>query len=193
MRRIPIIPTIIVAAAAAVMVALGIWQLGRADEKEALLARYVDAAVGTEPVRFPMTGEGSEVLYRRSEVACDRVLSLEAGAGTNARGAKGWAQKAICAPSGSKAEIRVDLGWSLQPQPAEFSGGTVTGVIAPGPRLVAMPAQAGLQQLAKPDPADLPNNHLAYAGQWFFFALTALAIYFFALRRRWHDNEESET
>ena len=35
-----------------------------------------------------------------------------------------------------------------------------------------------------PDPAALPNNHLAYAGQWFFFALTALMIYVVALRRR---------
>ena len=38
--------------------------------------------------------------------------------------------------------------------------------------------------LAAPDPRDLPNNHLAYAGQWFFFALTALVIYILALRRR---------
>ena len=38
--------------------------------------------------------------------------------------------------------------------------------------------------MAAPDPRDLPNNHLAYAGQWFFFALTALVIYILALRRR---------
>ncbi|HBM05474.1 MAG TPA: threonine synthase, partial [Erythrobacter sp.] len=43
---------------------------------------------------------------------------------------------------------------------------------------------AGLAPLAPPDPRDLPNNHLAYAGQWFFFALTALIIYILALRRR---------
>ena len=43
---------------------------------------------------------------------------------------------------------------------------------------------AGLEPLAAPDPRDLPNNHLAYAGQWFFFALTALVIYILALRRR---------
>ena len=38
--------------------------------------------------------------------------------------------------------------------------------------------------LAPPDPGDLPNNHLMYAGQWFFFALTALVIYLLALRKR---------
>ena len=51
-------------------------------------------------------------------------------------------------------------------------------------RLVAEVPQAGLRPLAAPDPGDLPNNHLAYAGQWFFFALTALVIYVLALRRR---------
>lgn len=63
----------------------------------------------------------------------------------------------------------------------------VDGVIAPGPRLVADPAAAGLVPLAKPDPRDLPNNHLSYAVQWFLFALTALVIYALALRRRWRD------
>jgi surfeit locus 1 family protein len=57
-------------------------------------------------------------------------------------------------------------------------------MIAPGPRLVAVPPQAGLSQLALPDPGDLPNNHLAYAGQWFFFALTALVIYGLAIRKK---------
>ena len=53
--------------------------------------------------------------------------------------------------------------------------------------VIANEAKAGLEPLARPDPADLPNNHLAYAGQWFFFALTALAIYWLALKRRWSD------
>ena len=62
--------------------------------------------------------------------------------------------------------------------------GRVTGMVAPGPRLVADPPVDGLFALARPDPSDLPNNHLSYAGQWFFFALTALVIYFIALRAR---------
>jgi len=192
MNRIPIIPTIIVLAAAGVMVALGIWQLGRAEEKDALLALYADAADNQDMVAFPIAGDEKEVLYRRSEISCDQVLSLEASAGTSAKGAKGWAQKAICAHPENDAGLLVYLGWSKQPQLAEYSGGTVTGIIAPGPRLVAMPPQAGLEQLARPDPADLPNNHLAYAGQWFFFALTALAIYYFAVRRRWRDEEKGK-
>ena len=84
------------------------------------------------------------------------------------------------------------IGWSQDPRSPEWSGGEVGGFIGPagkGVRLVAAPAQAGLQQLAAPDPNDVPNNHLAYAFQWFFFAITALAIYWLALRRKWREGE----
>jgi surfeit locus 1 family protein len=43
---------------------------------------------------------------------------------------------------------------------------------------------AKLQPNARPDPNDIPNNHLSYAVQWFLFALTALVIYGLALRKR---------
>jgi surfeit locus 1 family protein len=54
--------------------------------------------------------------------------------------------------------------------------------------LIAAPAQAGLEPLAAPDPANVPNNHLSYAVQWFFFAATALLIYALALRKRWRSD-----
>jgi len=77
------------------------------------------------------------------------------------------------------------LGWSRLPTAAGgWSGGEVHGVIAPGPRLVASPPLAGLDANAVPDPADIPNNHFAYAIQWFVFAATALVIYALALRKR---------
>jgi cytochrome oxidase assembly protein ShyY1 len=60
----------------------------------------------------------------------------------------------------------------------------VTGTIAPGPRLVADPPLAGLEANARPDPSDLPNNHLSYAVQWFLFAFVALVIYALAVRKR---------
>ena len=177
--RIPVIPTIIVMAAVATMIGLGIWQLGRADEKKVLLARYEAAAGSVEAVAFPLTGDGSQVWFRRSALDCAALTGLEAVSGTSARGQKGWVQRATCA-SGAI----VDLGYSRDPAAPTFEGGTITGVIAPGPRLVADPPVAGLEPMARPDPGDLPNNHLAYAGQWFFFALTALVIYVLALRRR---------
>jgi len=184
-RRLPVIPTIIVLAAAAVMVALGFWQLGRADEKAALLARYAGAQHMAGPVEWPRDVDSAELaLYRRSQIICDEVVSFDSRAGTNARGAKGWAQYANCLVEGQAATIPVVLGWSHEPLVPEWRGGMVSGVIGPGPRLVADPPLAGLEPLTRPDPKDLPNNHLAYAGQWFFFALTALVIYGLAVRKR---------
>ena len=182
-RRVPIIPTIIVAAAVATMIGLGIWQLGRRAEKEALIARYEAAAGTAAPVAFPIAGKGEDVLFRRSQLDCAKVSAVEAVSGTSATGQKGWVQRAACASDGDGV-VTIDLGFSRDLAKPAFTGGPVTGVIAPGPRLVADPPVAELQPLAKPDPGDLPNNHLAYAGQWFFFALTALVIYVLALRRR---------
>ncbi len=183
-RDLPIIPTILVVAAVATMIALGIWQLGRADEKEALIARYAEAGDIAESVEWPVGEQAvAAVLYRRSEISCERVSERSAVAGTSERGSKGWAQMARCIlPDGNEALVA--LGWTRAPQGPDWQGGEVSGIVAPGPRLVADPPRAGLGKLASPDPGDLPNNHLAYAGQWFLFALTALAIYVLALRRR---------
>ena len=182
-RRVPVLSTIVVSAAVATMIALGIWQLGRRAEKEALIARYEAAADADQIVPFPLTGTGEEVLFRRSFLGCNAVESIEAVSGTSAAGKKGWVHRARCV-EGLHNIIAVDLGFSRNLATPAFTGGLVTGTIAPGPRLVADPPVAGLEPMAKPDPADLPNNHLAYAGQWFFFALTALVIYVLALRRK---------
>ena len=40
---------------------------------------------------------------------------------------------------------------------------------------------------APPSPDSIPNNHLAYAIQWFLFAGFAAVIYFLALKRRERD------
>jgi surfeit locus 1 family protein len=187
-RKVPFVPTVIVLLAAAIMVALGFWQLGRADEKEALLARYAAAGSNAEPVAWPRDEAAAEAsLYRRSQLDCEKVSVIDEVAGTAASGEKGWAHRAHCATAAGDGEVLVDIGWSRTPDPVAWAGGPVQGVIAPGPRLVADPAVAGLEPLAKPDPNDLPNNHLSYAVQWFLFAATALVIYVLALRRRWRD------
>ena len=181
--RIPIISTIIVAGAIAVMVALGFWQLSRMGEKEALIARAEQNLRLSSEVRYPIDGaQLDEVLYRRTTIECSEVLSITPRAGTSAKGAKGWAQRASCVMG--DAVVDVDIGWSLRPEAADWKGGEVRGTIAPGGRIVSASGLAGLEPLASPDPRALPNNHLAYAGQWFFFALTALVIYILALRRR---------
>ena len=183
--RIPVIPTVIVAGAIAVMIALGFWQLSRMGEKEALIARAEQNLSISSEVAYPTDGEGmDEVLYRRTSVECAEVRSITPRAGTSSRGGKGWAQRATCMVPGLASPVDIDIGWSLRPETAEWTGGEVRGTIAPGGRVVSTEGLAGLEPLVSPDPSALPNNHLAYAGQWFFFALTALVIYILALRRR---------
>lgn len=187
-RRVPILPTIVVAAAVIAMIALGIWQLQRAEWKAGLIARYEQAQTMSSTVPWPRDQAAMErSLFRWSGFTCERVLGIRSGAGTSVDGAKGWAHIANCAIDGG-GEAEVALGWSSGPQQPQWSGGEVSGVIAPGGEaggvLHAAQRPAGFQALAPPDPGDLPNNHLAYAGQWFFFALTALVIYILALRRR---------
>lgn len=183
-RRVPIFATIVVAAAIATMIALGIWQLGRAEWKADLIARYGQAQSTSSEVAWPRNEEELErSLFRWSGFTCERVLAMRSGAGTSVRGEKGWRHVARCALDGG-GEAEVALGWSQGPQPPQWHGGEVRGIIAPGGVLQAAQPVQGLAELAPPDPNDLPNNHLAYAGQWFFFALTALVIYVLALRRR---------
>ncbi|MFC3102219.1 SURF1 family protein [Altererythrobacter lauratis] len=181
-HRIPIIATLIVAAAIATMIGLGIWQLGRMQEKEALIARYQAAATSAETLAA-LPADPLANLYRRVAFTCTGVTAWNAISGRNARGQAGYVHIASCPGA------EVVLGWSRDPSLVpDWAGGALTGTIDPGGvagwRIVADPPLAGLEANAAPDPADTPNNHLAYAGQWFFFALSALVIYVLALRKR---------
>ena len=65
-RRWPLIPTLIVGAAIAIMVGLGIWQLERMQAKSALIARYASAP-DQPPIAWPLvTDEATAPLFRRS-------------------------------------------------------------------------------------------------------------------------------
>lgn len=185
-RRIPIVSTIIVLAAVATMIGLGVWQLQRKQEKEALIARYKAALQDSTEVPWPMPAGYEESLFRRATVDCLKVRGIDAISGKAASGRSGWVHVARCSHAGAGV-ADVTIGWSQSPQSPEWEGGPVTGRIAnygDTIRLVAETPQAGLEPLAAPDPGDLPNNHLAYAVQWFFFAIIALVIYVLALRRR---------
>lgn len=185
MPRIPILPTLLVLAAAGVMVWLGFWQLRRLDEKEAMLAHYASARTTSAEVEWPRDKSAQEnLLYRHARIDCAGATNRSSMAGHNAAGESGMAQTAECVlADGSKA--LVVLGWSRMPMAGgDWNGGTLHGVIAPGPRLVAVPPVAGLEANAIPDPSEIPNNHFAYAIQWFLFAATALVIYALALVKR---------
>lgn len=190
-RRLPLFPTLIVAAAVAAMIGLGLWQLRRAEWKADLIARYGRAHAMSSDVPWPRTDDAMEhSQFRWSRFTCDRVIGMRSGAGTSAAGQKGWRHTARCAIDGG-GEGEVALGWSSEPRPPRWQGGEVSGTIGPGGDdggvLYAAQVAPGLQPLAPPDPNDLPNNHLMYAVQWFLFAAIALVIYVLALRRRWRE------
>jgi surfeit locus 1 family protein len=185
--RVPVLAIAVVGLAVAAMIALGVWQLQRNAEKEALLARYERAVSMSSDVPWPRNAAETErALYRHARVDCVRVRSIAERAGRSATGEIGWAHVATCELAGG-GEADIALGWSRDPARVAWAGGQIGGVIGPqgaGARLVAAPAPAGLAELAAPNPADLPNNHLSYAIQWFLFAATALVIFALALRKK---------
>jgi surfeit locus 1 family protein len=196
LRRIPVLPTLVVLVAVAIMVRLGFWQLDRLAQKKALIAQYQVSR--TLPLSYLPENPGRDAwLYRKVWIFCRQPSDWRETAGRNASGTSGWAHVFTCSPSARSDDGRpgpamipltVVAGWSQGLEPAEWYGGSIEGVVAPGAgddiRVVAEPPLGGLEANAKPDPRDIPNNHFAYAIQWFLFALTALVIYALALRKR---------
>lgn len=202
--RWPIIPTMMVAAAVATMIALGIWQLARKGEKEALIALHQRNIALSSEVTFPELGPVDNAVYfRRSTITCLEPVTIAPRAGQDAAGRSTYRSIADCRTGAEGPGALVALG--TLPDPARqplWQGGTVSGIIVPGPDqpslldrltgravparalLVADPPVAGWGANARPDPAAQPNNHLAYAVQWFIFAVAAAAIYVLALRKR---------
>jgi surfeit locus 1 family protein len=197
-KRLPILPTIVVAAAVALMVWLGIWQLHRAQWKEGLLARYGQAEK-LPPISFP-TGplrDDQLPLFRHATGVCLGIAGKRALAGENAGGEPGYVQIVDCVTGAEGPGMSVQLGWSKDPN-AKFNwkGGLVSGIIGPdrrnGMRLVAATAPPGLEQSAAPSLSAIPNNHRSYALQWFGFALIALIIYALAVRKRLKEEKPAK-
>ncbi len=180
----------LVALALATMIGLGIWQLQRKGEKEALLARY-EAAAGLAAVAWPSVPDPDNLpLFRKSVLMCIKVVGWQSVSGTNDAGEAGFAHVASCQTGGAEGPgAKVAIGWSPRPDNPEWQGGAVNGIIAPDKpqliKLVAADAIDGLQKLAAPSPEQIPNNHLLYAIQWFIFAAAAAIIYVLAVRKRW--------
>ena len=192
-RRLPIIPTIIVLAAVATMIGLGVWQLQRANWKEGLLAQYAKAEQ-LPPIIYPTIPLKTEQLplFRHATGMCQRIVGHRAQAGENRAGEPGYAHIVDCSTGAEGPGMSVELGWSKNPNArVNWSGGLVSGVIAPDRRsrmrLVAASAPQGLEPSAPPSLSSIPNNHRSYALQWFAFAAIALVIYGLAVRKRWDE------
>ncbi|MEO6580880.1 MAG: SURF1 family protein [Sphingomicrobium sp.] len=194
LRRLPIIPTILVVGAVATMIGLGVWQIRRAQWKSGLLARYEAArtmpAIGwpTAPIKEPLP------LFRKASGNCLRVANYRTRPGQNLSGEPGFLVIADCVTGAEGPGMAVEMGWSKDPAAGRgWGGGLVSGIIAPDRdqrmRLVADKPLQGLAASALPSTESIPNNHLSYAVQWFFFALTALVIYGIAVRKRLHGDD----
>ncbi len=197
-RKLSLIPTLIVAAAVAVMIALGVWQLRRAVEKEALLDRF-RAAQNLPPISFP-TGamrEDQLPLFRHATGMCLQPVAKRSTAGRNRAGETGYSQIVDCRTGAEGPGMSVELGWSKNPNvTVNWPGGLVSGIIAPDSRmrmrLVAASSPPGLEPSAPPAIEQIPNNHRSYAIQWFLFALIAAVIYVLALRGKLNSKKAKE-
>ena len=199
MRRIPLLPTVFVLLAVAVMIALGVWQLQRAQWKERLLAELAVNATLPPVDLDPLIERGTErnvpLAFRRVLVTCaPGDVRPRVRAGRSRRDAPGSVYIVPCRPAaedGFAGLLDVNVGWAAQPDAVErlrlnrVVAGQL-GAVEPGSRVILTAAEpvAPLEASAPASLENIPNNHLVYAFQWFFFAAAALVIYALALRRR---------
>ncbi|MGZ8350723.1 MAG: SURF1 family protein [Allosphingosinicella sp.] len=200
MRRLPVLPTLIVAAAVAVMIGLGIWQLQRAAWKDRLLAEYAAAAsrpaLDLDPLFAREAADLPPLAFRRVLVTClarDADPDLRGGRSRDGGDAGGYAYFVPCRPGagGLAGRLRVNAGWS--PLPDDDLRLNVDGLVAgtlgavEEDRPIVLTSASATPPLVPSEPPridEIPNNHLSYAFQWFFFAAVAAIIYALALRRR---------
>jgi surfeit locus 1 family protein len=191
-RRVPLLPTALVALAVAAMIALGLWQLlDRLPKKEAYLQQLA-ANPAKPPIAFPRQPD-DRLLFRRARVACEPPIAIR----REGAGKAGYRLIATCA-GGEQVQLGTTRDFAAS---ASWQGGTVAGFVSHAPdtrpliaglfdrtsvplMLITDRPLAGLAPNAAPDLSAVPNNHLAYAVQWFLFAGVAAIIYLLALRRR---------
>jgi surfeit locus 1 family protein len=181
------------------LISLGMWQLERKEWKEALIAQI---ARNAEQPAFAFASADQvtpDMEYRRVNFVCAYKLADEYSVdGFDA--AKRMAKRRYVKCS-APAHIVVDLGWHANASDVDAA----TGVIAVAGRIRLWPEQSRAQALgniklvgpqnftapvasfyvqtgdALPPPP--PNNHFAYAVQWFIFAGVLGVI--FALFQWW--------
>ena len=197
-RKLPLVPTIVVAVAVAVMIGLGIWQLRKAPVKEEQLERY-RAALKMPPITYPTIPiTGDLPLYRYATAMCLRPVSRRATAGRNQAGEAGNVHIVGCTTGAEGPGLSVQVGWSLDPNAKfEWRGGPVSGIIVPDDktmmRLIAASPATGLAPNATPTAtvSVTPSRHRGYALTWFALATAAVVVYLFALRQRWEKEPKA--
>ncbi len=201
--RWPIIPSIVAGIAIFIMIGLGIWQLQRKGEKEAEIAQ-LERNFKRHGVAFPELGPVSpENLFRTSSVMCIRVENWRGISGSDISGQPGYQYIADCVTGAEGPGALILAGVSSRPNAqGTWQGGPVTGIITREPddrsligklagtgkvlrpMLVSKSGLGGLRAPKQPSTASIPNDHLLYAIQWFFFAFAAAVIFVLAVRKR---------
>jgi cytochrome oxidase assembly protein ShyY1 len=188
LRSFPWVPTLMVAIALPILIGFGIWQLQRAQWKEALLADLARNAAA------PILDAGDGPIPADAQFRLVRVtLACTAGpsaprAGRSLDGRSGYSHLVRCSSGGER--VMLDAGWSPRPAPVSFpsSAGVMEGrPVRTGDGgwvLVARTARPLLVPSAPPSTDTISNNHLSYAVQWFSFAAILATIYGLWLRRR---------
>jgi cytochrome oxidase assembly protein ShyY1 len=134
---------------------------------------------------------------------CVKVTGWRTEAGRSVKGGSGYRWIAECSTGAEGPGLLADMGVTRNPKlKPNWAGGPVRGRVTTEPShqslfgklggtqevlrpmLVSDTAAPGLEASAPPSPDEVPNNHLAYAVQWFLFAGVAALIYILALRRR---------
>jgi surfeit locus 1 family protein len=205
-RPVPIFATLVVVLAVAVMIGLGVWQLERLKQKDAALSLW-RANMTLPQTAYPaMNPSDTRFLFRTLAANCLRVTGWQVTGGRTRDDQPGWRHIATCTSGAEGPGFLVDTGVTRDPHAKPvWTGGPVSGratyepdshsflvrMMGKSPPLrlmiVAEQAAPGLTPSPLPDPSSVPNNHFAYAVQWFFFAIVAVIIYALALRKRWRD------
>jgi cytochrome oxidase assembly protein ShyY1 len=189
-RGFPVVPTVMAAIAVPILIGFGVWQLQRAEWKEALLAKLARNA-DLPPVTLGNGFDVESMLFRRAraELQCDSPATPRAG--RNMQGEPGYSFLFPCRAAGQL--LAVNAGWAPRPDSPQGllpPAGQHLGVVAPADpskpaRMVfyLVAPQPPLVASAPPSLDTIPNNHLSYAIQWFSFAAILAVIYGLWLRR----------
>lgn len=195
MRRLPLLPTAIVALAVPALVMLGIWQLQRAEWKKGLLERLAANAQAPVIARpADLMARRDELSFRRVRTICREIRPWPPSAARSVDGRAGYRQQIWC-HEGQGEPLLVSIGVAANPalKVAPVPGSVFTGRLVPRNGrsaddppfvLIAETAVAPLAAEAPPTLAGIPNNHRAYAVQWFLFAGILAVIYGLWLRQR---------
>src|SRR3546814_14594851 len=107
------------------MIALGVWQLQRKGEKEALIALYERNRAMSATVAYPaLPPVPDAMLYRKSSVTCLEPVRWDPRSGTDREGKSGIRMVADCRTGADGPGGVVDLGRAAASTAPAYKGGT---------------------------------------------------------------------